>query len=475
MDTLKALSYQCFFFCQTDLDSSIITKGVKRSMSEATNEVKNILSYDLKPAQVVEAMSVADAVRDSLMIWGSPGIGKSAIAKQYADNNYPLIKDNQGKLQYLLQRAEDPDDEMVSMNDYHDFKNSLLDQETNFIDFRLSQIEPSDLRGIPIPVKMFYDANYKQIRESEIESTPGYIEETGVVWAAPSMLKLPKDWKGVILFDEINSAMPIVQAASYQLILDRRVGELVLPDSALILAAGNRETDGGVTFSLATPLRDRMTHVEMVPDYNDWIENYAIPNMLNPGTIAFIKQTGSRLFNTLSPKDPSHSGGSSPRSWTRVSDIENVRKARDTSSAVYKALVAGRVGSTAGIEYTTYIENMADVPDVMDILEGTVTDFGEHKQEVSKNYFITISLTQKIIEFGRMRNERKVVEDWCKYCTNFIQFIDSQFAKEQSELIVHAIRTITDAEINITYNEVPAFKDFVRKFGPLLRKARSMK
>ncbi|AFC21660.1 ATPase [Cronobacter phage vB_CsaM_GAP32] len=447
-------------------------------MSEVTKEVQDILSYNLKPLQVVEAMSVADAVRDSLMIWGSPGIGKSAIALQYANDNYPLRKDNVGKLQYLLQRAQDPEDSLVTMEDYHNFSCSLLDQETNFIDFRLSQIEPSDLRGIPIPVKMFYDENGTQISESEIHLYPGYIEETGVVWASPNILKLPKDWKGVILFDEINSAMPIVQAASYQLILDRRVGELVLPENALILAAGNRETDGGVTFSLATPLRDRMTHIEMVPDYNDWIENYAIPNMLNPGTIAFIKQTGSRLFNTLSPKDASHSGGSSPRSWTRVSDIENVRKKKGMSSAVYKALIAGRVGSTAGIEYTTYIENMADLPDVMDILNGIVTDFSEHKQEVSKNYFITISLTQKIIEFGRSRNERKAIitdEEWCKYCSNFIEFIDSQFAKEQSELIVHAIRTLTDAGINITYSEVPKFKDFVRKYGPLLRKARQMK
>lgn len=445
-------------------------------MSETTKEVQDILSYNLKPAQVVEAITIADAVKDSLMIWGSPGIGKSAIALQYANEHYPLLKDNIAKLQYLLQRAEDQTDTLVSMQDYIDFKNSLLDQETNFIDFRLSQIEPSDLRGIPIPVKMFYDENGKHIRENDIQEHPNYVEETGVVWASPNILKLPKDWKGVILFDEINSAMPIVQAASYQLILDRRVGELVLPDNALILAAGNRETDGGVTFNLATPLRDRMTHIEMVPDYNDWIENYAIPNMLNPGTIAFIKQTGARHFNTLSPKDPSHSGGSSPRSWTRVAEIENIRKRHNTSSAVYKALVAGRVGSTAGIEYTTYIENMAQLPDVMDILNGVVTDFGEHKKEVSKNYFIAISLTQKIIEFGRSRKESKTVsdEDWRNYVTNYINFLDSQFAKDQTELIVHSIRMITAAEIIITYSEVPAFKDFVKTYGPLIRKVRTM-
>ena len=436
----------------------------------------NVLNYDLKPRQVLEAMEIADMVHDSLMIWGSPGIGKSAIVKQYADTVYPLRKDNIGKLSFLLQRAQDPDDEMVTMQDYNAFNESLLDQEVNFIDFRLSQIEPSDLRGIPIPVKMFYDANRNQILESELSLYEKYDEETGVVWAAPSILKLPKDWQGVILFDEINSAMPIVQAASYQLILDRRVGELVLPESALIIAAGNRETDGGVTFSLATPLRDRMTHVEMVPDYNDWIENYAIPNMLNPVTIAFIKQTGSRYFNTLSPKDTSHAGGSSPRSWTRVSDIETARKKKGTSSAVYKAMIAGRVGNKAGIEYTTYVENMAGLPDVMDILNGIITDLGEHKQEVSKNYFITLSLTQKIIEFGRAYSEKRMeTEEWSKYCTNFLTFIDNEFASEQTELIVHSIRVITEANIIITYKDVPVFKSFVGKFGQLLSKARKMK
>lgn len=259
--------------------------------------------------------------------------------------------------------------------------------------------------------------------------------------------------------------MPIVQAASYQLILDRRVGELILPDSCLILAAGNRETDGGVTFSLATPLRDRMTHVEMIPDYTDWLNNFRNSKTSESSTIAFIHQTGAKWFNTLSPKDTSHSGGSSPRSWTRVSDIQNVRSSHGISDPVYKAMVAGRVGSTAGIEYITYIKNMADLPDVMDILTGVVTDFGDHKKEISKNYFITLSLTQKIIEFFEVKQKGELsLDDWCLYCTSFVTFLESQFSETQKELIVHAIRAITDADVNITYKEVPAFKPFVTKY-----------
>lgn len=444
-------------------------------MSNASTP-ENILNYDLKPSQIMESMHVADLCRDSLMIWGSPGIGKSAIALQYANEKYPLRKNNISKLEFLLKRAEDPTDEMVSMEDYREFEASLLDQDENFIDFRLSQVEPSDLRGIPIPIKYYVSSAGKVILESELQDHPGYVEKTGIVWAAPKMLQLPADWKGVIIFDEINSAMPIVQAASYQLILDRRVGELILPETCLILAAGNRETDGGVTFSLATPLRDRMTHVEMIPDYRDWIDNFAIPNRLNPGTIAFIHYTGSKYFNTLSPKDTSHSGGSSPRSWTRISDIQNVRDKTGISESVYKAMVAGRVGSKAGIEYTTYIKNMADLPDVMSILNGETKDFGDHKKEISKNYFITLSLTQKIIEFYDEKTKGNISADqWCLYCTSFVEFLDSQFSETQKELIVHAIRAITDANVNITYKDVPAFKPFVMEYGPLLRKARMLK
>lgn len=442
-----------------------------------SNNVQDALSYNLKPSQVLEAMQVADFVRDSLMIWGPPGIGKSAIAQQYAKTNYPIKSENQGRLALMKQRAEDPEDTLVSMADYVNFENSLLDQETNFIDFRLSQIEPSDLRGIPIPVKVYYNKERtKQILESELHLHESYITETSVVWAAPSILKLPKDWKGVILFDEINSAMPIVQAASYQLILDRRVGELVLPDGALILAAGNRETDGGVTFSLATPLRDRMTHVEMVADYNDWLENFAIPNRLNPATISFIKETGMKHFNTLSTKDTSHAGGASPRSWTRVSEIETARKRLGTSMAVYKSLIAGRVGTAAAIDYVTYIDKMADLPSIDSILDGTTTDFGENKKDVSKNYFIALSLVQRIIEMYNAKIAGVLpVSEWSVICTNFINFMEMNFREHQRELIVYSIRGITDADVNITYAEVPAFRKLVQDYGKLLRDARTIK
>src|SRR6478609_3092234 len=175
----------------------------------------DLLNMTLSPKQTLVAMAVADRVQDSLMLWGAPGIGKSAVALQYANKMYPLRKDNLDKLEFMRNQIEEEEDAAQKaqlQREYKAFDAKLLDQDSNFIDFRLSQIDPTDLRGIPVPEKVYIGMDGKSLIESDLKEVKEYIAETAVVWAAPKVLKLPADWKGVIMFDEINSAMPIVQA-----------------------------------------------------------------------------------------------------------------------------------------------------------------------------------------------------------------------------------------------------------------------
>ena len=114
-------------------------------------------------------------------------------------------------------------------------KSSIVKQiaqsnEIDFIDLRLALMDPTDLKGIP-----FYDK-----------------ESHTALWAPPAFL--PKSGEGILFLDELNSAAPSVQASAYQLILDRRVGEYELPDGWAIVAAGNRESDRGVTYRMPSPL-----------------------------------------------------------------------------------------------------------------------------------------------------------------------------------------------------------------------------
>lgn len=442
-------------------------------MAKETRNEKIQNEVNLKPSQVYKAMRIAAFVGDSMMVWGAPGIGKSTLAKQYADENYPLLKDNLEEIAKLEARVADADDEYKQAQ-LDKFKSTLLDQETNFIDFRLSQIEPTDLRGIPVPVKRFMDEAGNVVFQHEIKKGETYKETTSVEWAAPAALKLNADWKGVIIFDEINSAMPIVQAASYQLILDRRIGELVLPKSAFIMAAGNRDTDGGVTFALATPLRDRMTHVTMKADLEDWVNNYAVKHRVHPRVVGYLKSADSH-FNTLSPQDPSQSGGTSPRSWVRVSDFEYYKDENpNTEREIMKAMISGRVGDAIGATYMAYTENVADLPATMDILNGKITKLKENL-DISQNYFVSLNLVYKIIDLNEGKNNKSITaKEWANYCGNFLEFIDSNFGNKSKELVILSIRTLTENKCMIRTKEVPRYEAFVEKYSELVIKSRQI-
>jgi hypothetical protein len=184
-----------------------------------------------------------------VMLWGPPGVGKSALVAQAA-----------------------------------------AAQGVPMIDLRLSQLEPSDLRGMP------------------------YQREGRVEWAIPSMLPhVGRDGpRGVLFLDEINAALPQVAASAYQLILDRRLGDYRLPDGWAILAAGNRLGDRGVTYAMPAPLANRFTHYELLPQIDDWLV-WAERSGVDERLRRFLAQRPDLLF--VFPEQANVHAFPSPRSW----------------------------------------------------------------------------------------------------------------------------------------------------------------
>ena len=95
------------------------------------------------------------------------------------------------------------------------------------------------------------------------------------------------DGKGILFFDELNAAPPLVQASLYQLTLDRRIGEYVLPDGWKIVAAGNRAEDRSIVFRMPNALSNRFTHLDFEVDYEDW-RIWAIDRGIHPMIIGFL-------------------------------------------------------------------------------------------------------------------------------------------------------------------------------------------
>jgi len=260
----------------------------------------------MRPSQILailngEFLSTETGHHTPVMLWGPPGIGKSQIIQEIGRQHSAPV-----------------------------------------IDIRLSQMEPSDLRGIP------------------------FRKDESVQWAVPAMLPNAKrhGTKGILFLDEITSAAPTVSAAAYQLILDRRLGEYQVPVGWAIFAAGNRQGDRGVTYSMPAPLANRFSHLDFETHLDDWVL-WAYKNDIDERVIAFLRFRPELLFDF----DPAHNPVAfpSPRSWEFAHRA--LKKFEHNSNLLLGSLQAC-VGPAAGIELKAFIDNLDNLPDIDAITTG---------------------------------------------------------------------------------------------------------
>lgn len=203
-------------------------------------------------------------------------------------------------------------------------------------DIRAVLLDPVDLRGLP------------QI------SPDGRTH-----WRAPAFL--PTAGQGVLFLDELNAAPPLVQAACYQLILDRGLGEYHLPDGWTVLAAGNRDQDRAVTHRMPSALANRFVHLEFEPDLDDWTA-WAESAGIRPEVIAFLRFRPA-LLHDFDPKAASRSFPT-PRSWEFVSALLGAAP----DPCVEHELLAGAVGEGAALEFSGFLALWRELPDTDTVL-----------------------------------------------------------------------------------------------------------
>ncbi len=210
-------------------------------------------------------------------------------------------------------------------------------------DLRLTTIEPQDLRGLP-----YYDH-----------------EKGRTVWYRPEDLPDDPATPSVLFLDELTAAAPHLQPTVYGLLQERRVGRHRLPDTVLIVAAGNSVEDGAVAYEMGTALSDRLIHLHVVANADDWVENYAIPQGLDPAVIAFIRARPDLLETTEDTLRRGQTIACTPRSWSRVSEIRRAVADRD----VWRAMVAGTVGEAAAAEFAVVADDVSASVRIDDMME----------------------------------------------------------------------------------------------------------
>lgn len=245
----------------------------------------------------------------SVMLWGPPGVGKSQAVRQ------------------LGKEIE-----------------KLTGKKVHITDVRLLLFNPIDLRGIPTSNE----------------------DKTLAVWLKPQIFQMDDspDIVNILFLDEISAAPQSVQAAAYQITLDRVVGEHKLPENCIVIAAGNRTTDKSVAFKMPKALANRLLHIEVEGSFKSWKE-WAIRSGVNDKVIGFLSFRQQHLMTFDSGSDDL--AFATPRAWEMVSNILNL-----VNSDVDKmySLIAGVIGTGLAIEFRTWSKVYEDLPDLEDIFEG---------------------------------------------------------------------------------------------------------
>jgi len=226
-----------------------------------------------------------------------------------------------------------------------------------------------------------YDVRTTLLDAVDLRGLPS-IEEGLTVWNPPTFL--PRG-PGILFLDEISDAAPMVKAALYSLILDRRIGEYKLPDAVRIIAAGNRLSDRSSASRMPKALDNRFTHVEFLVDLDDWCL-WAINRGIRTELIRFIRFR-SNLLHSFDPRSDSHAFPS-PRTWEYVNDI---LEEGHSAEAEY-ALIAGTVGEGAAAEFTGFLKVWRRLPSPDGILLNPDTEPVPGREDLDVVYALSGSL-----------------------------------------------------------------------------------
>ena len=349
--------------------------------------------------QARKSLLKAFKVQRPLFLWGPPGIGKSELVEG-------ITKELDGLM----------------------------------IDLRLGQMEPTDIRGIPY-----------------------YNKDKGVMdWAPP--VELPDEatasqYPIVVLFlDELNSAAPSVQSAAYQLILNRRIGKYHLPKNVVMVAAGNRESDKGVTYRMPTPLANRFLHQEMKVDFASY-QDWAVKNKIHKDVVGYLSFAKQDLYD-FDAKSSSRAFAT-PRTWTFVSQL---LEEDDGDNDTLTNLIAGTVGEGLAVKFMAHRKVSSKMPNPVDILKGKVKDL--QVKEVSAMYSLVISMCYEL----KAAVENKAPDkEFHEMADNFLGYMMKNF---ETELTVMGARiALTTYDLPFLPTKLKNFDEFHQRFGKYILSA----
>lgn len=358
--------------------------------------------------QLEQGIYMAEKSQTPLMVHGHPGIGKSFTFKKAAQR----LASEKG-----LEFSEDPAD----INNKKKYV---------FIVLNMHQFDLAEIKGLPYPSE---DGTYIKFLPTEL---------------------LPREGQGMILLDELNLAVPTVQANCYQIVNEKRVGAYKIPDGYSVFAAGNLSEDRAHTFDMPAPLNNRLRHVQLaVPSSEDWIKNYAVPAKVDHRVVSFLASRDDMLYKFNGDED--EISFPTPRTWDILS--RSIAGHEDENALEFAA--CSSVGVAAGTQFVAHIK-MAMEFDIAKIFETSTLPVDVKNSEPSVVY----ALISSIISFYKKKSGK---DDGT--AAKAVLTVSQEFNKEHEIMVLSLANSVNPKFFDIltSMNEEEVFKA-CKKIAPYL-------
>ena len=275
-------------------------------------------------------------------------------------------------------------------------------------DVRLLNMNPVDLRGIPSKAQIDWkhQVDTANPKTNELESQI-IVDKVDVArWLRPEIFQMEdtNDCINFLFLDEITAAPQSVQAAAYQLVLDRKVGEHKLPNNCYVFCAGNRVTDKSVAYKMPKALANRMCHLEIYADIDDW-KKWAFNAGIDSRIIGFLNFKNEALFMFDPAKDDL--AYPTPRTWAMVDNF--LKKIPNIEACL--PLISGAVGVGVATEFFGYAKVYSSLPDIDGIFAGKNVPY---PSKMDVNYALSSSLVTKALKANKKQVNNMItwLNDW---------------------------------------------------------------
>jgi hypothetical protein len=469
------------------------------------DEAKASLEFAVTPSQLFHTLEHCLSARTSegvpkkqanAMVWGAMGIGKSDICRtigalwglRIVSLHLPQFDPTDLKgIPVLL----DPNGNSVGEFDSSgkvkwvpssylpQFINRLVDEDCTEASFAYDwpdaeqvMVHIYDAKGEMVcraNDQMQGDLNVKDQFKIHIDTILSTVKVTGKL-AKGSRIHIID--KAIIFLDELSAAVPEVQNAALQLVLDKRVGEYDVPPYTPLVAAGNRESDQAFVSPMSMPLANRFMHLRLIPSLEDWTD-WAVINRVDPSILGYLQWKKASLFqfnpDTISEGD---CGFPTPRSWAKLS--EQMAGIDSLPDGIQAAIITGFIGRAVGHQFLEHRKVAHLLPSTDDILQGKEVLIPDDLN-VGARYHLAMALCYALHDYHEKYYDSSIkggadkqAKEWQKATDSFCDFIDGHLGKEMTVLCVH----ITSRHLGISYVKFRGdkFKAFAKQYRDILRR-----